>query len=588
MDNIWTMVITLLGGLAFFLFGMHVMSSGLERLAGGRLEQVLKKMTSNTFKSFLLGLGITAAIQSSSAVTVMLVGLVNSGLMEIGQTIGVIMGSNIGTTVTAWILSLSEINSENPVINLLNPSNLSPIIALIGILLIMFSRKSRKKDAGSICIGFAVLMAGMNMMGDAVAPLADSPAFVSLMTAFRNPLLGVLAGAVFTAIIQSSSASVGILQALSLTGSVTYGTAIPIIMGQNIGTCVTALISSIGVNKNARKVSVIHISFNLIGTMLFLCVIYGVNLLNPLQFLGNTIGPFEIAVSHSIFNIVTTAVLFPFTRQLEKIANFVIRTESGSKKSSKAPVFLDERLLNTPSFAASECNNLTVKMARTAQDNILLALRMLQNYDKKQVEKVLKTENDLDTYEDRLGSFLVKLSGKELSDSDSRTTSKLLHCIGDLERIGDHAVNLVKSADEIHEKGISFSSEARKELTTLTKALEEILALTTEAFETDSVETAKKVEPLEQAIDFITSEIKSRHVRRLQNGECTIETGFILSDLLNNYERVSDHCSNIAVAIIELDHQSFGTHAYLNSIKSNENREFCRDYEYYVEKYALR
>ena len=586
MDNIWTMVITLLGGLAFFLFGMHVMSSGLERLAGGRLEQVLKKMTSNTFKSFLLGLGITAAIQSSSAVTVMLVGLVNSGLMEIGQTIGVIMGSNIGTTVTAWILSLSEINSENPVINLLNPSNLSPIIALIGILLIMFSRKSRKKDAGSICIGFAVLMAGMNMMGDAVAPLADSPAFVSLMMAFRNPLLGVLAGAVFTAIIQSSSASVGILQALSLTGSVTYGTAIPIIMGQNIGTCVTALISSIGVNKNARKVSVIHISFNLIGTMLFLCVIYGVNLLNPLQFLGNTIGPFEIAVSHSIFNIVTTAVLFPFTRQLEKIANFVIRTDA-QKKKGKEPVFLDERLLNTPSFAASECSNLTVKMAHMACENILLSLRLLQNYDKKQAEAVLKTENELDAYEDKLGSFLVKLSGKELSDSDSRTASKLLHCIGDLERIGDHAVNLVKSADEIHEKGISFSSEARKELAILTKALEEILTLTTEAFETDSVETAKKVEPLEQAIDFITSEIKSRHVRRLQNGECTIETGFILSDLLNNYERVSDHCSNIAVAVIELDHQSFGTHAYLNSIKSNENREFCRDYEYYVEKYAL-
>lgn len=586
MDNIWTMVITLLGGLAFFLFGMHVMSSGLERLAGGRLEQVLKKMTSNTFKSFLLGLGITAAIQSSSAVTVMLVGLVNSGLMEIGQTIGVIMGSNIGTTVTAWILSLSEINSENPVINLLNPSNLSPIIALIGILLIMFSRKSRKKDAGSICIGFAVLMAGMNMMGDAVAPLADSPAFVSLMTAFRNPLLGVLAGAVFTAIIQSSSASVGILQALSLTGSVTYGTAIPIIMGQNIGTCVTALISSIGVNKNARKVSVIHISFNLIGTMLFLCVIYGVNLLNPLQFLGNTIGPFEIAVSHSIFNIVTTAVLFPFTRQLEKIANFVIRTDA-QKKKGKEPVFLDERLLNTPSFAASECSNLTVKMAHMACENIHLSLRLLQNYDKKQAEAVLKTENELDAYEDKLGSFLVKLSGKELSDSDSRTASKLLHCIGDLERIGDHAVNLVKSADEIHEKGISFSSEARKELAILTKALEEILTLTTEAFETDSVETAKKVEPLEQAIDFITSEIKSRHVRRLQNGECTIETGFILSDLLNNYERVSDHCSNIAVAVIELDHQSFGTHAYLNSIKSNENREFCRDYEYYVEKYAL-
>jgi len=581
------MVITLLGGLAFFLFGMHVMSSGLERLAGGRLEQILKKMTSNAFKSFLLGLGITVAVQSSSAVTVMLVGLVNSGLMEIGQTIGVIMGSNIGTTLTSWLLSLSGIKSGNPFVNLLNPSNLSPIIALVGILLIMLSKQNKKKDAGSICIGFAVLMTGMSMMSGAVAPLADKPGFISAMTAFRNPILGVIVGAVLTGIIQSSAASVGILQALSLTGGITYGMAIPIIMGQNIGTCVTALLSSIGVNKNARKVSVIHVSFNLIGTLIGLILIYSVNLLFPLELLKETISPVGVAVSHSIFNVFTTLLLLPFTKQLEKIANFVIRGDSKSKKLKKGPVFLDERLLNTPSFAASECNNLTVKMAYMARDNILLTIHMLQNYDKKQIDTVMKTEADLDNYEDKLGSFLVKLSGKELSDADSRTTSKLLHCIGDFERIGDHAANMIKSAEEIHSKGITFSPEARKELSILTKALEEILNLTTEAFEKDDVEVAKKVEPLEQAIDFITSEIKSRHVTRLQNGECTIETGFILSDLLNNYERVSDHCSNIAVAIIELDHRSFGTHAYLNSIKSNENQEFCTDYEYYVEKYAL-
>ncbi len=585
--DIWTMVITLLGGLAFFLFGMHVMSSGLERLAGGRLEQILKKMTSNAFKSFLLGLGITVAVQSSSAVTVMLVGLVNSGLMEIGQTIGVIMGSNIGTTLTSWLLSLSGIKSGNPIINLLNPSNLSPIIALVGILLIMLSKQNKKKDAGSICIGFAVLMTGMGMMSGAVAPLADRPGFISAMTAFQNPILGVVVGAVLTGIIQSSAASVGILQALSLTGGITYGMAIPIIMGQNIGTCVTALLSSIGVSKNARKVSVIHISFNLIGTLIGLIVIFGINLLFPIELLKNTISPIGVAISHSIFNVFTTLILLPFTKQLEKVANFVIRSDSRSKKLKKEPVFLDERLLNTPSFAASECNNMTVKMAYMARDNILLSIDLLQKFDKQLIERVRKTENDLDNYEDKLGSFLVKLSGKELSDADSRTTSKLLHCIGDFERIGDHAANMIKSVEEIHNKGITFSPEAHKELAILTKALEEILNLTTEAFEKDDVVIAKKVEPLEQAIDFITSEIKSRHVTRLQNGECTIETGFILSDLLNNYERVSDHCSNIAVAIIELDHRSFGTHAYLNSIKSNENKEFCADYEYYVEKYAL-
>lgn len=584
---ILNMIIPLLGGLAFFLFGMNVMSAGLERMAGGRLEHTLKKMTSNKIKGFLLGLGITVAVQSSSAVTVMLVGLVNSGLMELGQTIGVIMGSNIGTTCTAWLLSLAGIDSSNPFVSLLKPSNLAPIIAVIGILLYMISKKNKHKDAGSICIGFAILMSGMNTMSKAVEGLSETEGFVNLMTAFNNPLFGVLIGALITAIIQSSSASVGILQALSLTGSISYGMAIPIIMGQNIGTCITSIISSIGVSKNARKVSVIHIAFNLIGTLLGLILLYTVNALFPIALLNDTIGPVGIAICHTVFNVFTTAVLLPFSKYLEKIANFVIRDTVSPKKAKSPPLFIDERLLHTPSFAVSECEAMTVKMAKIARGNFLSTLSLLHNYNKEEIEDVISTEQQLDDYEDKLGSFLVKLSGQQLSDEDSRITSKLLHCIGDFERIGDHAANMITSVNEIHEKSITFSSEAQVELSILERALEEILDLTTTAFETNNVDIAKKVEPLEQAIDFITSEIRSRHVIRLKNGECTIETGFILSDLLNNYERVSDHCSNIAVAVIELDHRSFDTHAYLNSVKSNDNDEFRANYEYYVSKYAV-
>lgn len=585
--EIWTMAITLLGGLAFFLYGMNVMSSGLERMAGSKLEQILKRMTSNKFKSFLLGFGITVAIQSSSAVTVMLVGLVNSGLMELSQTIGVIMGSNIGTTVTAWLLSLTEISSSNPFINMLKPEGLSPIIALIGILLFMLSKKNKFKDVGSVCIGFALLMTGMSIMSDTVAPLKDNPTFVNLITAFRNPFLGVLAGTIITAIIQSSSASVGILQALSLTGKISYGIAIPIIMGQNIGTCITAVISSIGVSKNARKVAVVHTTIKIIGAVIGLTVIYGINLIFPIKLLDSIAGPIGIAIAHTIFNVCNTAILMPFTKQLEKIADFIIRDNSHSKRQKAEPLFIDELLLHTPSIAISECNNITVRMAHLARSNFIKTIHLLNNYDKTEIKEVLKVETELDDYEDKLGSFLVKLSGQKLSDADSRITSKLLHCIGDFERIGDHAANMIKSVEEIHEKSITFSPEAQKELATLTNALEEILDITTESFEKDNVETAKKVEPLEQSIDFITSEIRSRHVARLQKGECTIETGFILSDLLNNYERVSDHCSNIAVAVIELDHRSFGTHAYLNSVKSNDNEEFRANYDYYVKKYAL-
>lgn len=586
MDTFIKMVLPLLGGLAFFLFGMNVMSSGLERMAGGKLEHTLKRLTSNRIKSFLLGLGITVAVQSSSAVTVMLVGLVNSGLMEIGQTIGVIMGSNIGTTCTAWLLSLAGIESSNPFINLLKPTSLAPIIAVIGILLFMVAKKNKYKDAGSICIGFAVLMSGMSTMSDAVSVLEENETFINLMTAFENPLLGVLIGALITAVIQSSSASVGILQALSLTGKINYAVAIPIIMGQNIGTCITSVISSIGVSKNARKVAVVHITFNLIGTVIGLIVLYTVNMLFPIAFFNDIAGPAGIAIAHTLFNVITTALLLPFTKQLEKIANFVIKDDS-QKKTKATKIFIDERLLNTPSFAASECNNITVDMAHIAKENFITTLEMLDKYDEEKATEITIKEQVLDDYEDKLGSFLVKLSGQQLSDADSRTTSKLLHCIGDFERIGDHAADVLKSVEEIRAKSIVFSKDAQKELSVVANALSEILTITTEAFEKDDVETAKKVEPLEQAIDFITSEIRSRHVARLRNGECTIETGFILSDLLNNYERVSDHCSNIAVAVIELDHRSFGTHAYLNSVKSNDNQEFRENYDKYIKKYSI-
>ncbi len=577
-------VITLLGGLAFFLYGMHVMSTGLEKMAGGKLERILKRMTSNPFKSLLLGAGITIAIQSSSAMTVMLVGLVNSGIMQLEQTVGVIMGSNIGTTLTAWILSLAGIESENIWIKLLKPENFAPIVALIGIILLMAAKEKKKKDIGVICIGFSVLMYGMELMSAAVSPIAEIPEFQHLLTAFKNPLLGVLVGAVFTGVIQSSAASVGILQALSMTGGITCSMAFPIIMGQNIGTCVTALLSSFGTNKNAKRVVAIHMSFNIIGTALCLSVFYGLNALFRFSFMDSVINPLGVAAAHSVFNIVTTAILLPFSRMLVKLANAVIRDNS----ESESYTFLDERLLNTPSFAISECNNMTVKMAELARNTIFQSIKLTADYQEKDAETILKNEDKLDLFEDKLGTYLVKLSSKALSDADSKQVSKMLHTIGDFERLGDHAVNILNVAQEIHEKKMSFSDEAEKELRQLIPALKEILEITMTAFESDDVALATRVEPLEQVIDYLIAEIKRNHIERLQTGKCTIEMGFVLSDMLTNFERVSDHCSNIAVAMIEVDRNSFGTHEYLSGVKSMNDEQFNTCFSAYCEKYGVK
>ena len=576
-------VFTLCGGLAFFLYGMSVMSSGLEKAAGGRLEQLLKKMTANPLKSLLLGAGITIAIQSSSAMTVMLVGLVNSGIMELSQTVGVIMGSNIGTTLTAWILSLAGIESDTVWLRLLKPESFSPVVAFIGIMLIMVSKDNRRRSAGSIMVGFAVLMYGMELMSDSVSPLADMPQFSAILTAFTNPILGVLVGAVFTGVIQSSAASVAILQALSLTGGITYGMALPIIMGQNIGTCVTALLSSIGVNRNARRVAVVHISFNLIGTLVFLVLFFGADLFLHFAFMDWVIDPVGIAMVHSIFNIATTLMLLPFSKQLVRIANIVIPDAAGEQKFT----FVDSRLLATPSVAIAECNNKTIEMARIAKETIVKAISLLDNYDEEVAGEVKVNEDKLDLYEDKLGTTLVKLSSKALSDPDSRKVSKQLHTIGDFERIGDHAVNLWKAAEDIHEKDIRFSSQAEGPLHTLTAALQEILDITTRAFSEDNLSLAKQVEPLEQVIDCLIADIKSNHIARLQSGHCTIEMGFVLSDILTNCERVSDHCSNIAVAQIETAQNTYQAHEYLNGVKNAGNDDFQQAFDHYRSCYSL-
>ena len=572
---------TLCGGLAFFLYGMTVMSKSLEKMAGGRLERLLKRMTSNPIKSLLLGAGITIAIQSSSAMTVMLVGLVNSGVMELGQTIGVIMGSNIGTTLTAWLLSLTGIESESFFVNFLKPKNFSPLLALVGILLIMASKKQRRRDVGRVMMGFSILMYGMELMSGAVAPLADMPEFTDLMTAFTNPLLGVLVGAAFTGIIQSSAASVGILQALAMTGSVTYGMAIPIIMGQNIGTCVTALISSIGVSRNAKRVSVIHISFNLIGTIVGLVVLYGGNLLFGFAFLTETVNAVGIAFCHTIFNVCTTLLLLPFTRQLEWLAKKAISTED--KPSDFA--FLDPRLLRTPGVAVNECASMVNQMGALAQASVNLVLEQFLQYTEAREEKIVSNEDKLDIYEDRLGGYLVQISQHGTSADDNRTISRLLHAIGDFERIGDHILNLQQSAKELHDKQLRFSDTARDELGVLAHLMQDILDASLSCFREDDPIAAQQVEPLEETMDCLTDEIRSRHIRRLQSGECTIQLGFVLNDLLNNFERISDHCSNIAVSVIEERDSHIAAHAYLHDMK--KNGEFAVRLQQNLKRYAL-
>lgn len=581
-------VITLFGGLAFFLYGMHLLSSSLEKMVGGKLERVLRSMTSNRFKSLLLGMAITIAIQSSSAMTVMLVGLVNSGIMELGQSIGVIMGSNIGTTVTAWILSLSGITSDNVFVQLLKPESFSPIIALIGIILIMFTKSSKKKDIGSVCIGFAILMTGMTLMSGAVKPLADLPQFKDILMMLNNPFVAILAGTLITALIQSSAASLGILQSLAMTGGISFNMALPIIMGQNIGTCVTALLSSIGTSKNAKRVTAVHIYFNVLGTVICLSGFYLADAIFHFSFTDQPISSFMIAVVHSAFNLLTTFILLPFCKQLEKLAVLTVR-DKRVKPGTQGDhtVLLDERLLLSPSFAIAECRNATVRMATTARDTILDAIGLLSHFDEDVAKQIEKNEDKVDQFEDKLGSYLVKISSKNLSHADSNDVSQLLHTIGDFERISDHAVNILRVAREIHDKGLQFSEKAQEELKIFTNAVIEILNITTDAFAKNDLQLAYEVEPLEQVIDSLKVELKNRHVRRLQEGKCTIELGFVLSDILNNYERISDHCSNIAVCMIQIKDSAMDTHGYLNEVKTSGEPRFTGYYNRFTDKYTL-
>ena len=576
------MVLALLGGLAFFLYGMTAMSNGLEKMAGSKLEVILRKLTSNKFKGLILGIGVTAVIQSSSAVTVMLVGLVNSGVMKFSQAISVIMGSNIGTTMTAWLLSLTGIESSNVFLSLLKPINFSTILAFVGIVLIMAAKSEKKRDMGSIFIGFAILMFGMNMMSDAVEPLADMPQFTSLLTAFSNPILGVLVGTIFTAVIQSSSASVGVLQALSMTGALTYGSVVPVIMGQNIGTCVSALLASLGTNKNAKRVAIVHVLFNFIGTVVFLCIWTVATSIFDIALVNEVVKPHNIAIVHSIFNFSATILLFPFIGVLEKLACIIIKDTD--EKEQK--VLLDDRLMTVPSVAVGKAFDVTVKMSGHARDAVTKALSLFDKYDQKIADEVVKLEGKTDHYEDELSNYLLKLSALELPEHDENSVSKMLHTINDFERIGDHAMNLGDVAKEIHTKQINFSDGANTELQTLYRALSDILSTTISAFEKNDVSMAKTVEPLEDVIDTLVLEIKNRHIKRLRAGNCTIEIGFILTDLLTNIERISDHCSNIAVAVIEADLGSFESHEYLDNLK-HTSVEFASNYDKLLKEYAI-
>jgi phosphate:Na+ symporter len=582
-------LLTMIGGLALFLYGMNAMGNGLESLSGGKLEKLLEKLTSNPIKAVLLGTGVTAVIQSSSATTVMVVGFVNSGIMKLSQAVGIIMGANIGTTVTSWILSLTGIESNNFYIKLLKPTTFSPVLAIIGVVFLLFFKNEKKKNIGTIMIGFAILMFGMETMSGAVKPLADVPEFTNLLTMFSNPLLGMMAGAILTAIIQSSSASVGILQALCMTGSVSFGAALPIIMGQNIGTCITAILSAIGANKNAKRAALIHLYFNLIGTAIFMVAFYTVNIFVKFAFLNDAADPAGIAIVHSTFNIAATLALLPFSRGLEKLACISIREEKQEDAATIKSDFqlLDIRFLDKTSFATEQCKNVAISMAELTKNSLFKALGLLEKYDPDLENEIREMEDKVDQYEDELGSYLIKLSSKNLSEKDSRTISILLHCIGDFERISDHAINIMAATKEIHEKKLRFSEEALKEITIFTQAIKEIVSTSMEAFETENTALATTVEPLEEVIDTLNENLKTRHIKRLRNGSCTIELGFVLSDIINNYERIADHCSNIAVWLLHSKESEFDTHEYLDKVKHGNNEQFGKQYLSFKDKYQL-
>ncbi len=584
-------ILNMVGGLALFLYGMEVMGGGLSKASGGRLERVLEKLTANKWKAVLLGAGVTAVIQSSSATTVMVVGFVNSGIMKLGQAVGIIMGANVGTTVTSWILSLSGIESSNFFVRLLKPASFSPVLAVIGVGFLMFSKKEKSRDIGDILVGFAVLMFGMDTMSGAVAPLADVPEFTGILTAFSNPLLGLAAGTVLTAVIQSSSASVGILQALCATGSVPYGAAVPIIMGQNIGTCVTAMLSGIGASRNARRAALVHLYFNLIGTVIFMAVFYGFHTVVPFAFLGETANAAGIAAVHTVFNLFATVILLPFSGALEKLACLTIKEEGkGAVRpdtgAGRIPI-LDPRFLSTPGFALEQCMTAASDMADYAREALFTAMGLVFRYEEEEAQKVVRLEETVDHYEDELGTYLVKLGSGNLSERDSHTLSFLLHNIGDLERISDHALNVKEAAQRRKEKKLDFSPKASKELTVFTEAVKEVMDLALCVFRQGDVQLAKGIEPLEETVDYLHTELKRRHVERLRRGECMIETGFILADITTSYERVADHCSNIAVSLLEITEDGFGTHEYLERLKKSGEEEFVQKVERFQEKYRL-
>ncbi len=574
----------MLGGLALFLFGMHTLSGGLEKFAGGNLERWLEKLTSNPIKGVALGVGVTALIQSSAATTVMMVGFVNSGIMKLSQAIGVIMGANIGTTATSWLLSLSAVEGEG-LVSIFKPTTFTPILAVIGIVMLMFMKSDKKKTLGVILLGFATLMFGMNAMSEAVKPLENNEAFGQFMAAFSNPVLGVVTGAALTALIQSSSVSVGILQTFSKTSGITYSIALPIILGTNIGSCVTALISAIGANKSAKRVAIVHLYFNIIGTILFLSLFYILNSFLDFAFMNSALNSLGIAIIHTTFNVLTTLVFLPFTKQLEKLACLTIRDKPGEETAAMS--MLDERFLNTPSVAIEQCRNVAYKMAVLTRQTMLIAMDMVTEYDPKKAAEVVDNENAIDIYEDKIGSFILKISSKDLSVSDSQVVSNLLHTIGDLERISDHAVNIVEAAEEMYQKKISFSKQALEEIPIIKNAVAEILNMSIDCFIRSDVALAKEVEPLEDVIDQLRTDLKARHIERLRKGICTIELGFILQDLLTNFERVSDHCSNIAVCLIRIKENSLDTHEYMNELKRLEKSEFMDEFNVYKDKYAL-
>lgn len=571
-------IVTLLGGLALFLFGMDVMGKALERQAGGKLQTILAKMSSNVFKGFLLGLGVTAVIQSSSATTVMVVGFVNSGIMTLKQAVGVIMGSNIGTTVTAWILSLSGLEGDSFLIQLFKPSTLAPIIGTAGIILYMFTNSEKKKGIGTIMLGFLALMVGMDLMGDSMAFLEHEPWFAQLMISFSNPIIGILFGAVLTAIIQSSSASVGILQGLCVTGVVTYGSAIPIILGQNIGTCVTALIGSVGANRNARRTAVVHLLFNVVGVTIFVVVFYGLGLFIDWKFLENTVSAWNIAVIHSIFNVAATCVLMPLNSLLVKLAYLVV---PDSKEEEKT-VLLDELLLATPAVAIQRAHEVAGIMAKDAAEAMRLAIGLTKSYDAKIMQQVTELEDSTDRYEDALGTYLVELSNMNLSVEDNRKLNTLLYSVSDIERIGDHAVSVAKAALEIQEKNIDFSAQAKSELAVLEQAVLDLVDRTVAAYANFDFEQAIKIEPRQQVVDSLVREIKSRHIRRLRDGLCSVEYGFVLEDLLTACERTADHCSNVAVEMLQVAEGKLEAHEYLNALKAGELHESAA----YAERFA--